>query len=214
MTGAAERIRVLLVDDDAMVLQALADYLSVGDDLECIGTCENGREACALLETRDADVVVMDVQMPVLDGVAATRAIKADHPETQVLMLTSFDEDAAVQAALRAGAVGFLLKSTRPAALREAVRAAHRGLRVLSGAPLSRWVEQTRGNAASPALALEPREREVLDALCQGDSNADIAARLHLSESSVKASVHELMRRLGASSRLQIVVRAHALGLD
>lgn len=175
-------INVLVVDDDMFVRHALGDFISTSSALRLVGAVENGELAVSLVAEQPVDVVVMDIQMPVLDGVSAARIIRERHPSTRVLMLTSFDEDESVQAAMACGASGFLLKSTSPQGLTDAIRAVHGGASVMSPEPMRRF---TRPNPPKlpTRVPLSESEREVLQLLCQGQSNAEIASALYLSES-------------------------------
>lgn len=205
-------IRVALVDDDRLVHEAIRRYLSIAPDLCLVGTYSSPGEALDGLAQAPADVVLMDLNMPEVGGVEATELIRRACSDTRLLILTSWDDDLAVRAALKAGATGFVLKRVTPEALAEAVRAVHTGLTVLttglSGATPSGAAVMTED------LELSDREREILRLLCHGASNAEISAQLYLSESSVKAHMTSLMKRLGVTTRLKAVVRAHQLGLD
>jgi len=203
-------IRVLVVDDDLMVRQTLADYLAIAGDVELIGSCADGAEAVEAVTQDLPDVVLMDIRMPVMDGVAATREILRIAPQVRVVALTTFDADEAIAAIFDCGGAGFLLKNTRPAALVEAVRAAHSGLAVIPPTLISRW---TPGRVAVDRPSLAPREREVLGAVAQGLTNREIAARLFISPSTVKVHLAALMRKLGADNRTALTARAHELGL-
>lgn len=206
------RIRVLLVDDDALARDALKHYLSVDPTLSLAGLCGDGQEAVDFFDTGEADVVVMDIRMPRMDGRAAARAIKAAHPSVKILMLTSFDDDELLLETLGFGANGYVLKDSSPAAFADSIRAVAKGMTVLSRLP--RKTPRVEQPPREDLPRLSAREREVLAHLCRGMSNQDIAGTLFLSESSVKAYAASLMTKLGVSSRLQVVVRAHELGLD
>lgn len=206
------KIRCVVVDDDAIVRSALASYVESASDLELVATCTNGEEAVEAVRRQQIDVVIMDIRMPILDGVSATRLIKRNQPKTQVLLLTSFDQDDTMLDALRAGAGGFLLKNESPATIIEAIRSVQRGSSVLTTEPLSRLVAE-RPKPPVEKLDLSPREADVLALLCRAYSNAEIAADLCLSESTVKTHVSSLMGKLLVTTRLQAVVRAYELGL-
>lgn len=206
------RIRCIVVDDDAIVRSALASYVSSAEDLELVATCANGQEAVELVRRKDVDVVIMDIRMPVMDGVTATRLIRRQHPGIHVLLLTSFDQDDTMLDALRAGAGGFLLKNESPETIIEAVRSVERGSSVLTTEPLTRLVAQ-RPKPRVESLDLSPREADVLALLCRAYSNAEIASELSLSESTVKTHVSSVMGKLLVTTRLQAVVRAYELGL-
>lgn len=214
---AEETIRVALVDDDAIVRSALTSYLQSAEGFEIVHTCRNGAEALEALEGDPVDVVVMDMRMPVLDGITATARVRALFPGTHVLVLTSFDEDEAVREALAAGASGFLLKDTSPQGLVDAVRAVHQGTSVVSPGPIARLLTNGPGRRRPTqhpsGVSLTPREREILALLCAASSNDEIATQLGLKDSTVKAHVSAIMMKLGVTSRLKAVVRAHELGL-
>ena len=203
-------IRVLIVDDDLFVRETLADYLGATEDLHLVGACADGAAAVDAVRALRPDVVLMDVRLPVMDGRSATRTIAEFAPETRVLALTSFGDDDAVADMMASGACGFLLKSTRPHALADAIRAAHAGLSLIPPDTIRRW-SGARARAAGPALT--EREREVLDGLGRGLTNRDIAHRLYVSPSTVKAVVSSLLRKLNAPTRTAVVARAHELGL-
>ncbi|HEU4349164.1 MAG TPA: response regulator transcription factor [Actinoplanes sp.] len=219
MTGAP--VRVLLADDQALFREALATLLGVRDDIEVVGEAANGDEALRQVAEMAPDVVLMDLRMPVLDGIAATRRIRVEHPRTRVIALTTFDDDADVFAALRAGAVGYLLKDVSSARLVEAVLAAARDESVLQPSVAAKLVARF---AALPAddqpdrpqplvVPLSERELEVVRLLAEGRSNREIAAALFLAEGTVKNHVTSLLGKLGARDRTQAALRARALGL-
>ncbi len=207
-----DTIRCVVVDDDAIVRSALASYVKSAPDLELVTICANGAEAVEAARDNDIDVVLMDIRMPVLDGVEATRLIRRQRPSTHVLLLTSFDQDDTMIDALRAGAGGFLLKNEAPETILEAIRSVHSGSSVLTTEPLTRLVAD-RKKPRTPALDLSPREADVLALLCRAYSNAEIAAELILSESTVKTHVSSVMNKLQVATRLQAVVRAYEMGL-
>ncbi|WP_027343050.1 response regulator [Hamadaea tsunoensis] len=214
MTSAA--VRVLLVDDQGLFREALATLLSVRDDIEVVGEAGDGAAAVRRVADLAPDVVLMDLRMPVLDGIAATRRMSADYPETKVIALTTFDDDADVFAALRAGAVGYLLKDVSSARLVEAVLAAARGESVLQPSVAAKVVArfaQLPPEEPEPAVPLSEREREVVRLLAAGNSNREIAAALFLAEGTVKNHVTSVLTKLGAHDRTQAALRARALGL-
>ena len=214
-------VRVLLVDDQALFREALAVLLGASAGLEVVGEAGNGEEAVARVAAAGPDVVLMDLRMPVLDGVSATRRIRAEHPATQVIALTTFDDDADVFAALRAGAVGYLLKDVSSERLVEAVRAAARGESVLqpsvAAKVVARFAQLPDAEAVPPpqplADPLSAREHEVLRLLAEGRSNREIAAALFLAEGTVKNHVTSVLGKLGVRDRTQAALRASKLGL-
>jgi DNA-binding NarL/FixJ family response regulator len=214
-------IHVLLVDDQALFREGLHTLLSVHADLAVVGEAGNGQEALERAATLRPDVVLMDVQMPVLDGVAATRRLRTALPGCRVILLTTFDDDEYVFEGLRAGAVGYLLKDAPSARLVEAIRAAARGESFLQPSVAAKVVaEYTRlaGNvppAPSGGLAepLTERELEILRLLAGGASNKEIAAQLFLAEGTVKNHVTNILGKLGVPGRLQAANRARELGL-
>lgn len=214
MSDPASVIRVLLVDDEQMARSAFSASVEAFDDLHLAGACVEGGEACTFVDDNPVDVVLMDLHMPGVNGVEATRTIRKAHPDVRILILTTFDEDEMVDRALTAGASGYLLKSVSPHTLAGAVRAAHGGLQVLAAEPARRRVDSIRA-FPSAGIQLTDRERHTLDALLRGMSNAEIATEQYPSQSTVKATVHTLMRKLDAPSRLAVAAaRARELGLD
>lgn len=212
--GATPALRVLVVDDDDLVRRVLLDYLRIAQDLRVVAACPDAPTALAVLDAEPVDVVLMDVHMPGMDGVAATRAILAAHPGTRVVVLTSMDHDQVIGEVLGAGACGYLLKSISPEALVSAVRGAARGVSVMSSGPMARLRPSSPPPATHPPADLSERELEIVRHLCEGLSNAEMAERMFLSESSVKGYVTTVMRKLGVTTRLKAVVRAHDMGLD
>ena len=213
-------IRILIADDQALFREGLHTLLSVHADLEVVGEAGNGEEALRVAAVEHPDVILMDVQMPVLDGVAATRRLRAEQPACRVIMLTTFDDDEYVFEGLRAGAVGYLLKDAPSARLVEAIRAAARGESFLQPSVAAKVVAEFARLAEHPPLAgdklaepLTEREVEILRRVAQGDTNKDIAASLFLAEGTVKNHVTSILGKLGVSSRLQAVNRARELGL-
>ncbi len=213
MRPAPPEIAVAIVDDDQMVRTALRRYLGIAPDITVVGDCASAADALALLGHTHVDVLLMDINMPRMDGVEATRAVLAASPTTRVVMVTSLEDTEVVHAAIDAGATGFLLKTVTPEALVHSVRGVHRGVSVVSGLRLDAVV-QPPPVAAADAPALTEREADVLTLLCRGLSNQEIGQQLFLSESSIKGYVTSLMQKLGVTSRLKAVVRAHEWGLD
>ena len=213
-------IRVLLCDDQALVRSGFRMILETREDLEVVGEAEDGVQALELTWRQLPDVVLMDVRMPRLDGVEATRRLVEAGSEARVLILTTFDLDEYVFEALRAGASGFLLKDVQPAQLVDAVRVVARGEALLAPTVtrrlLDRFARSLPGAPEPPAqelAALTEREREVLAVLAEGLSNAELAERLFLSETTVKTHVSSILRKLGLRDRVQAVVLAYQAGL-
>lgn len=203
-------ITVLIVDDDLYVRQSLCDFLSIAPDLHVLDTCADGAAAVERVRESTPDVVLMDIHMPVMDGVEATRLIAQIAPAVRVLALSSFGDDDAVAEMLDSGAAGFLVKSTRPHVLADAIRGAHNGLAIIPSETLRRW---NPGTSRRTVVALTERERRVLDLLADGFTNRQIAETMFLSGSTVKGHLSDLMRKLEAGSRTGVVSRAHELGL-
>jgi DNA-binding NarL/FixJ family response regulator len=207
---------VLLVDDEPLVRLGFSMVLAAHDDLQVVGEAGNGAEAVELAGRLRPDVVVMDVRMPVLDGVAATRRIVSAGLPSRIVVLTTFDLDEYAFAALQAGASGFLLKNTQPAELVAAIRTVARGDAVVAPRVTRRLLETFAGQlpaadrTADPRLArLTDREREVLVQVATGRSNAEIAAELTLSELTVKTHVGRILTKLGLRDRTQAAVLAY-----
>jgi DNA-binding NarL/FixJ family response regulator len=218
--GAA-KLRVLLADDDPLVLAGLRIILSAADDLVIVGEAADGAAAVAAAGERRPAVVLMDIRMPGVDGIAATSQITARPDPPKVIVLTTFHLDDYVLAALRAGASGFLLKDTPPADIIRAVRLVAAGDAMLSPAVTRTLIEQFGADQPAPRRAaarqalrtLTDRERDVAAEVAQGRSNAEIAARLHMSEATVKAHVSRVLAKLGAANRVQVAIMARDAGL-
>jgi DNA-binding NarL/FixJ family response regulator len=213
-------VRVLLVDDQALFREALATLLEVRSEIEVVGEAADGAEALDRVVELRPDVVLMDLHMPVLDGIAATRRLRVEQPGTRVLALTTFDDDEDVFAALRAGAVGYLLKDVSGDRLVEALLAAARGESVLqpsvAARVVARFAELPDDAPPRPqplVVPLSDRELEVLRLLAEGGSNREIAAALFLAEGTVKNHVTNVLAKLGARDRTQAALRGRALGL-
>ncbi len=200
-------IRVMIVDDHAVVRGGLSKFLQVHKDLELVGEAENGVEAVRLARQLQPDVVLMDLKMPEMDGVAASRELRAQHPKLRVIVLTSFAEDNMVQGALQAGATGYLLKNVTGADLANAIRAAHAGRITLSSEATEALVHAA-ANPIVPADELTEREREVLALMVDGLSNQEIANRLFLSLGTVKFHTGNIYSKLGVDSRVAAVTLA------
>jgi DNA-binding NarL/FixJ family response regulator len=208
-------ISIVLADDQALVRTGFRLILSSEPDLEVVGECHDGATAVELVTELQPDVVLMDIRMPELDGIAATRQIAAAGLKTRVLMLTTFDLDEYVVDAFRAGASGFLLKTAPGDQLIAAVRTVHAGEALLAPASTRRLIEQSaRVTPDSPVLdSLTARERDVLTLLARGLSNPEIAAELVVEPSTVKSHVASLLSKLGVRDRVQAVVFAYESGL-
>ncbi|MET0493625.1 MAG: response regulator transcription factor [Actinoplanes sp.] len=212
-------IRVVLVDDQHLVRAGFRMVLDYQQDMTVVGEAGDGAEALRLLRETPADVVVMDLRMPVLDGVAATRRICAAGPLPRVLVLTTFDTDEEAFAALQAGASGFLLKSVPPEELLTAIRVVASGDAVVAPRVTRRLLDRFAGRLAvqGPAVAALPeltdREREVLLLVAQGLSNAEIGGRLQVAEATVKTHMGRILTKLGLRDRVQAVVLAYESGL-
>jgi DNA-binding NarL/FixJ family response regulator len=209
-------ITVGVVDDEHLVRGGVRMILAAEPDIEMVGEAEDGVGALALVAEHDPDVLLMDIRMPRLDGLAATRRLAEQGARTRVIVLTTFDTDDHVRLALAGGASGFLLKDVPADRLVAAVRAAAAGDAVLSGSAARRVAAElsTRRSPADARLleALTDREREVLDLMAEGCSNAEIAARLVIGEGTVKTHVARILMKLGVRDRLQAVVLAHRAG--
>ena len=208
MTISSTRpIRVMLVDDHTMVRRGLATFLKVFDDLQLAGEAESGAAAIQLCGELLPDVVLMDMVMPDMDGATATRAIRQQFPQVQVIALTSFKEGDLVKNALQAGAIGYLLKDLSADELAQAIRAAHAGRATLSPEAAQALIETTN-QPPEPGLALTEREREVLALMVEGLNNTQIAARLTVSPSTIKSHVSNILSKLGVASRTEAVTLA------
>lgn len=201
-----DQIRVMLVDDHAVVRSGLSAFLSVHPDLELVGEAENGQQAVLRAGLLQPDVILMDLMMPVMDGIAATQAIKRQYPAIQIIALTSFQEDELVQGALRAGAIGYLMKDVTARELAAAIRAAKAGKMTLSPEATQALVRATQ--QAQETESLTEREREVLKLMVEGLNNAEIAERLVVSLSTVKYHISNILGKLGVDNRVAAVTMA------
>jgi DNA-binding NarL/FixJ family response regulator len=215
-----KRIRVLLVDDQAMFRDGLRTLLSVRSNIAVVGEAANGQQAVARATELLPDVVLMDLRMPVLGGVEATRRLRAATPQIRVLVLTTFDDDEEVFDALRAGAVGYLLKDAPSDKLVEAITAAARGESFLQPsiaskvvAEFSRWPMPPRVGGTEGGEVLSERERVVLQQLARGKSNKEIGVALGLAEGTVKNHMTNILAKLGVLDRTQAALKARELGI-
>ena len=214
-------IRVLLVDDQCLFRVGLETLLSVHRDIEVVGQASNGQEAVEVAAQVQPDVVLMDVRMPILNGVRATRRLKRALPQCRVIVLTTFDDDEYVFDALRAGAVGYLLKDVASARLVEAIRAAARGDSILEPSVAAKVIaEFTRVSSLVPLAQMEQlveplseRELEILALIARGASNREIADQLFIAEGTVKNHVTHILGKLDVRDRTQAALKAKELGL-
>jgi two-component system, NarL family, response regulator LiaR len=204
--------RVLIADDHSIVRQGLRMFLSADPEFEVVGEARDGAEAVNLARRLRPDVVLMDLLMPVMDGIKAIAAIRREVPDTEVVALTSVLEDAAIIDAVRAGAIGYLLKDTDSHELRRAIKAAAAGQVQLSPQVAARLLREVRTPEKSVEVLTE-REMEVLLALAQGRSNQEIARALHIAEQTVKTHVSHILAKLGVPSRTQAALYAIRMGL-
>lgn len=225
----SQAIRVILADDHPVVRRGLAAIVDLEDDIEVVGEAENGEEALALVHSLKPDVVLMDLQMPVLDGVAAIKRIRAEAPATQIIVLTTFADDETIYDGVVAGARGYLLKDAPPDQLVEAIRAAYRGEALLNPEVAARILDRFSALASPPPPAQEspkveaastspipkltPRELEVLALMGQGARNKEIAETLVIAERTVKNHVGNILSKLNAANRTEAVAMAMKIGL-
>jgi DNA-binding NarL/FixJ family response regulator len=212
-------IKVLVVDDEVLLRAAFSSLIEAEDDLEVVGAAANGQQAAELADKLMPDVVVMDVRMPVLDGIEATRRITRDRPGSRVLILTTFDLDEYVFEALRAGASGFALKSRPPEELLSGIRTVAAGEALLAPNVTRRLIAHFTGRTTATARTpwgldeLTEREREVLALVARGLSNAELAEALHVSLPTAKTHVSRILTKLGARDRTQLVILAYESGI-
>ena len=204
-------IRILIADDHAVVRQGLRTFLSLDPEFEIVGEAEDGAAAVQLAHEAHPNVVLMDLLMPKMDGITATQIIRRELPDTEVVALTSVLEDASVVAAVRAGAIGYLLKDMEAQELVRAIRAAAAGEVQLSPKAAARLLREVR--VPDPPEALTQREGEVLQLLARGRANKEIARDLAITETTVKTHVHSILAKLGVQSRTQAALYAGRVGL-
>jgi NarL family two-component system response regulator LiaR len=198
----SQTIQVMLVDDHNVVRSGLATFLRAYEDLELLAEAKNGLEALNLCHQKQPDVILMDLMMPEMDGIAATRAILADYPDVKIIAMTSFDEEALVHGVLAAGAIGYLLKNISADELAKAIRDAVSGKSTLSPEATRALVQATRPTK-EPVFDLTDRERGVLNLVVQGNSNQQIAEALVISVATVKAHISNILSKLQVSSRAE-----------
>ncbi len=211
-------MRVLIVDDQALIRDGLVTICERLPVVEVVGTAEDGQQALAVLADHAPDVVLMDLRMPRMDGIEATRVITAEHPTTYVVVLTTYSDDESISAALAAGALGYLTKDADRDDIDRALRAAARGQALLDPAVHARLVVMARQQAAAPPDqlpdGLTAREAEVLGQMAQGLSNREIARLLVVSEATVKTHINRIFAKTGSRDRGQAIAYAHRHGLD
>lgn len=203
---ASSRIRVIIVDDHEIVRNGLSVFLETCEDLELVGEASNGAEAIRLCAEVNPDVVVMDLVMPEVDGIDATRVIRRNHPQTQVVALTSFENDELVPAVLKAGAISYLLKNVSIDELAEGIRKAHIGQTTLSPEATQALIESV--SRPAPQFDLSDREREVLGLIVRGYNNREIGEQLYISRSTVKNHVSNIFSKLNVDNRSEAVALA------
>jgi DNA-binding NarL/FixJ family response regulator len=213
------KTRIVIADDQALVRSGFRLIVDARPDLEVVGEAEDGEQAVALVEELDPDVILLDIRMPNLDGIEATKQIVASGSSTRILVLTTFDLDEYVYGAIRAGASGFLLKDVRPGELVDAIRVVASGNALLGPTAVDRLLRQFSAPVDERPLdmlavgSLTDREAETLRLLANGLSNAEIAATLVVSETTVKTHVSNLLRKLGVRDRVQAVIAAYDAGV-
>src|SRR5689334_23347580 len=206
-------IRILLVDDHGVVRKGLRTFLKYDPELEVVGEAADGARALRLARELQPDVVLMDLLMPVMDGIQATAAIRRELPEIEVLALTSVLEDASVVGAVRVGAIGYLLKDTQAPELCQAIKAAAAGQVQLTPRAASRLMQAFNASSSTGAQSLTERETEVLRLLAQGQTNRQIARTLNITEKTTKTHVSNILSKLGVQSRTQATLYAIRVGL-
>jgi len=205
--NTSPKIHVLLVDDHNVVRSGLATFLRAHDDLELVGEAKNGLEAVKLCHEKRPDVILMDLMMPEMDGIAATRSIMAECPEMKIIAMTSFEDEQLVQGVLAAGAISYLIKNVTSDELAKAIRAAASGRSTLSPEAARVLIQATRPTK-QPLFDLTEREQEVLNLVVQGQSNRQIAETLVISITTVKAHISNILSKLQVSSRTEAIAYA------
>ena len=203
----AQLIKVMIVDDHAMVRTGLATFLEISDGMSLVAEADNGLEAISLCEQTNPDVILMDLFMPEMDGVTATKEIRKQFPETQVIVITSFDEGSMVQDAIKAGAISYLLKNASMEELADAIRSAHAGKATMAQEALQALVKQTSQPKTSH-YGLTAREKEILVLLVEGLNNPKISEKLHISIGTTRTHVSNIFNKLGVSNRAEAIAMA------
>jgi DNA-binding NarL/FixJ family response regulator len=216
----SDKIRLLLVDDQRLMRDGLRTILELEDDLQVAAEAETGLEALQKFRDHQPDVVLMDIRMPEMDGVEATRRLQSEWPESLIIILTTFDDDRYIFDALRAGALGYLLKDVSGAELADAIRTVHKGGALIEPSVARKMVAEfarlTPESYSGPEELVEPlndREEEILRLMAQGLSNKEIALRIHLAEGTVKNYISAILAKIGARDRTQAALRAKEMGL-
>lgn len=219
MGRVTEPIRVIIVDDESLVRAALRVFLDSSDGFDLVGEADNGIDAIALVRSTHPDVVLMDVQMPKMDGIEATQRLTREFPGIKIVALTTFSSERVIVPMLSAGAAGFLVKDTSPDRILDAARLAHEGGYVLSPRVAKELVSSVKQNEPAAARSfgrdeeLTERELEVVTLLAQGMSNAEIAAAMFVSEATVKSHLGRITAKWGVRDRIQVLIRATQYGL-
>ena len=208
----SEKINVLIADDHPIVRQGMEMLLDIQDDIDVLGVVENGQQAVAFVKNQPPDVILMDLNMPLLNGIDATKQIRAINSHTKVIVLTSHHQDAMVFPAIKAGALSYLLKSAKPSEVVEAIRAAARGEARLHPRVAQRLMQEVSGARVS-AESLTPRELDVLKQIAKGNGNKTIAKNLFVSEKTVKTHVSNILSKLNLDDRTQVAIYALKQGI-
>jgi DNA-binding NarL/FixJ family response regulator len=213
MLPSSAPIRVILADDHAVVRAGIRQFLEIGENIQVIAEVDNGQEACKLIEHYQPDVAVLDLQMPIMSGIEVARWVRSHHPQTAILILTAFDDDPFITAALQAGANGYMLKTASPQEIIQAVQEVHAGNPALAPAVAQRLIDlMGQRQASQPVEQLTGREMEVLSLAGRGQTNKAIAHELGISDRTVQNHLARIYEKLQAASRTEAVMRAVSLG--